>query len=96
MDINTLILMVHVNVGNAPAEDIPELLSIVAQQVRKPEDENDNVRFYFLPVREAVIPAIQCINPKMITGEEFKTIQKRLDNTNKKINKILKEKNATT
>ncbi len=95
MDINTLILMVHVNVGNAPAEDIPSILEMVAKQVKNPEDKDSNVRFYFVPVRKDVIPAMQCINPKMITGDEFKTIQRRLDNTNKKLNKIIKEINAT-
>ena len=88
MDNNTLILVFYVNVGNATTEEIPDILKIVSDSIGGKND-NDNVAKYIVPVRKDMPETIVCINPKMISGNEYKKIKEKMNDYQKALDEFL-------
>lgn len=69
-----LIIVHYIDVSKADPDKIPELMNGI---VTKFKSKDDSLISYFVPINGET--RIECINPKMITGEEYKEIQKFLD-----------------
>lgn len=76
-------------VGNIDQIDIPMYIND-AYNALKPNEE-DNVAAYFVPVFEEPENPIECINPKLITDDEFEHITEKLKDLNEKYDEFLKE-----
>lgn len=86
---DTLILVFKIYVGNIDQIDIPIYIND-AYDALKPNEE-DNVVAYFVPVFEEPESPIECINPKLITDDEFEHITEKLKDLNEKYDEFLKE-----
>ena len=82
-----IILAHYINVGNVSHESVAELLS----EISKSLVGQDEVLHYIYPIREGDT-RVDCINPKLVTGEEYKYANDVLD-FNEKLVKTIIDKN---
>jgi len=56
--------------------------------IRKRFESNKEHMFYFVPVETE--SHVECINPKLVTGEEYKHAQEVLDRNQKIVDELVK------
>lgn len=82
-----IILAHYINVGNVSPQKVAEILGDISKSLAGQED----VLHYVYPIREGDT-RVDCINPKLVTGEEYKYAKEVLA-FNEKLVKTVIDKN---
>ena len=84
-----IILIHYINIGNIDDTDVQRLMEDVANKLQpKPED---NIISYLIPIREGET-RVECVNPKLVSEEDFSQAKEVLDRNQKIVNDIIKNK----
>jgi hypothetical protein len=86
MNNEKIILIHYINVGNIDGNDVSEMMKNVATNC-SPKEE-DNIISYWIPVREGETK-VECINPKLVSEEDFTEAKRVLDRNQKIVNNII-------
>jgi hypothetical protein len=70
---NKIILVHYINVGNVSPQRVSELLYDVSKSLAG----QDDVLHYVYPITQGET-RVDCINPKLVTGEEYKYVKEVL------------------
>jgi hypothetical protein len=84
-----IILVHYINVGNIDGNDVSKIMEDVVKNF-SPKEE-DNIISYWIPVREGET-RVECINPKLVSQEDFTEAKQVLDRNQKIVNDIIKWK----
>ena len=81
-----IILIHYINVGNIDGNDVSEMMENVVNKF-SPKEE-DNIISYWIPVREGET-RVECINPKLVSEEDFTEAKRVLDRNQEIVNNII-------
>ncbi len=84
-----IILVHYINVGNIDGNDVSKIMEDVVKKF-SPKEE-DNIISYWIPVREGET-RVECINPKLVSQEDFTEAKQVLERNQKIVNDIIKWK----
>jgi len=84
-----LILVFKINVNNIDPIDAYAYIDEIAAHFTPKEDE-DAVA-YFVPIRHDTEHPVECINPKLLTDDEFEHVTERLNNIEKAYKEFMEE-----
>ena len=84
-----IILVHYINVGNIDGNDVSKIMEDVVKNF-SPKEE-DNIISYWFPVREGET-RVECINPKLVSQEDFTEAKRVLDRNQEIVNDIIKSK----
>jgi len=84
-----IILVHYINIGNIDGNDVSKIMEDVVKKL-SPKEE-DNIISYWIPVREGET-RVECINPKLVSQEDFTEAKQVLDRNQKIVNDIIKRK----
>jgi hypothetical protein len=84
-----IILVHYINIGNIDGNDVSKIMEDVVNKF-SPKEE-DNIISYWIPVREGET-RVECINPKLVSQEDFTEAKQVLDRNQKIVNDIIKRK----
>jgi hypothetical protein len=84
-----IILVHYINVGNIDGNDVSKIMEDVVKNF-SPKEE-DNIISYWIPVREGDT-RVECINPKLVSQEDFTEAKRVLDRNQEIVNDIIKWK----
>jgi hypothetical protein len=87
-----IILIHYINVGNIDGNNVSEMMENVVNKF-SPKEE-DNIISYWIPVREGET-RVECINPKLVSEEDFTEAKRVLDRNQEIVNDIINWKNKT-
>jgi hypothetical protein len=82
-----IILVFYVDIGNISPEDCQTYLSRVNDSVLIPDD---NIIQYIIPIR-GENSRIECLNPKLVTEQEYISVKTILDKTTEILNNYTNE-----
>ena len=85
-----IILIHYINVGNIDGNNVSEMMENVVNKF-SPKEE-DNIISYWIPVREGET-RVECINPKLVSEEDFTEAKRVLDRNQEIVNDIINWKN---
>jgi hypothetical protein len=85
-----IILIYYINVGNINQKDVPLFMENVVKKF-SPKEE-DSIISYFIPIRDGET-RVECINPKLVSPEDFTQAKRVLDRNQEIVNDIIKWKN---
>lgn len=71
-----LILVHYIGIGNMDNSDVPEYIQHIVKALQPKVGNEEEVLSYYIPTREE--SRIECINPKLLTVEDFKETNDRL------------------
>ena len=86
MNKEKIILIHYINVGNIDDNDVSEMMKNVVNKF-SPKEE-DNIISYWIPVREGET-RVECINPKLVSQEDFTEAKRVLDRNQEIVNNII-------
>jgi hypothetical protein len=86
MNKEKIILVHYINVGNIDGNDVSRLMEDVVKKF-SPKEE-DNIISYWIPVREQET-RVECINPKLVSEEDFTEAKRVLDRNQEIVNNII-------
>lgn len=86
---NRLILVFYIDVSHIYKEDIPAYMNEVATELSKNDNNTDK---YFIPIFEGD-SRIECINPVMISEEEYAEVKRKIDEIDKIFKDLIKDNN---
>ena len=92
MNKEKIILIHYINVGNIDGNNVSEMMENVVNKF-SPKEE-DNIISYWIPVREGET-RVECINPKLVSEEDFTEAKRVLDRNQEIVNDIINWKNKT-
>jgi hypothetical protein len=81
-----IILIHYINVGNIDGNNVSEMMENVVNKF-SPKEE-DNIISYWIPVREGET-RVECINPKLVSQEDFTEAKRVLDRNQEIVNNII-------
>jgi hypothetical protein len=84
-----IILVHYINIGNIDGNDVSKIMEDVVKKF-SPKEE-DNIISYWIPVREGET-RVECINPKLVSQEDFTEAKRVLDRNQEIVNDIIKWK----
>lgn len=84
---NRLILVFYIDVSRVYEHDVPAYINEVATALNKNDDGTDK---YFIPVYEGG-SRLECINPVMISEEEYAEVKRKINEIDKIFKDLLKE-----
>jgi hypothetical protein len=87
-----IILIHYINVGNIDGNNVSEMMEDVVNKFSLKEE--DNIISYWIPVREGET-RVECINPKLVSEEDFTEAKRVLDRNQEIVNNIINWKNKT-
>tara|TARA_R110000772_G_C13310268_1_gene440136 strand:- start:39335 stop:39613 length:279 start_codon:yes stop_codon:yes gene_type:complete len=87
--IDKLILVHYIDVGNMDNDMLSEFIEEVTNKLTFEEEEM--VFPYFIPIRGE--SRVECINPKLVSEEDYSHAKEVLDNTQEALKAFLNEKN---
>jgi hypothetical protein len=87
-----IILIHYINVGNIDGNDVSKMMEDVINKFSLKEE--DNIISYWIPVREGET-RVECINPKLVSEEDFTEAKRVLDRNQEIVNNIINWKNKT-
>jgi hypothetical protein len=87
-----IILIHYINVGNIDGNNVSEMMEDVINKFSLKEE--DNIISYWIPVREGET-RVECINPKLVSEEDFTEAKRVLDRNQEIVNNIINWKNKT-
>jgi hypothetical protein len=82
-----IILVHYINIANIDGNDVSKIMEDVVKKL-SPKEE-DNIISYWIPVREGE-SRVECINPKLVSQEDFTEAKRVLDRNQKIVNEIIK------
>lgn len=80
-----IILVHYIDIGGMPISEVKDHLQRLHQQLSNQE----GIISYVIPTRTATY--IECINPKLVSEEEFKKAQEVLDRNQKIVDNLVAE-----
>lgn len=86
---NRLILVFYIDLSRIHKEDIAAYMNEVATDLSKNDDGTDK---YFIPIYEGD-SRLECINPVMISEEEYTEVKRKIDEIDKIFKDLIKDKN---
>ncbi len=86
MNKEKIILIHYINVGNIDGNNVSEMMENVVNKF-SPKEE-DNIISYWIPVREGET-RVECINPKLVSEEDFTEAKRVLDRNQEIVNDII-------
>jgi hypothetical protein len=87
-----IILIHYINVSNIDSNDVSKMMEDVINKFSLKEE--DNIISYWIPVREGET-RVECINPKLVSEEDFTEAKRVLDRNQEIVNNIINWKNKT-
>jgi hypothetical protein len=81
-----IILIHYINVGNIDGNNVSEMMEDVVNKFSLKEE--DNIISYWIPVREGET-RVECINPKLVSEEDFTEAKRVLDRNQEIVNNII-------
>jgi hypothetical protein len=84
-----IILVHYINIGNIDGNNVSKIMEDVVKKF-SPKEE-DNIISYWIPVREGET-RVECINPKLVSQEDFTEAKLVLDRNQEIVNDIIKWK----
>ena len=81
-----IILIHYINVGNIDGNDVSKMMEEVINKLSLKEE--DNIISYWIPVREGET-RVECINPKLVSEEDFTEAKRVLDRNQEIVNNII-------
>lgn len=88
MDKDKLFLVCYLNIRNIRAEDVNEYLYTFAKSL----NYDESVERIIIPTREGE-SRVECINPVLLTDEQYKEAEKKVKNLKKEVETALKTLN---
>lgn len=86
---NRLILVFYIDVSRVYEGDVPAYINEVATSLSKNDDGTDK---YFIPIYEGD-SRLECINPVMISEEEYTEVKRKIDEIDKIFKDLIKDNN---
>jgi len=86
---NRLILVFYTDVSRVYEDDVSAYMNDVATSLSKNDDGTDK---YFIPVYEGG-SRLECINPVMISEEEYTEVKRKIDEIDKIFKDLIKDNN---
>jgi len=80
-----IILVHYVNIGNIDNDKVSEIMEDI---VEKCQTKEQDIISYWIPIKDGDT-RIECINPKLISEEDFNECKKILDRNQKIVNDII-------
>jgi hypothetical protein len=87
-----LILIFYVDIRNLTEKDGNSRLYDLSTYLRRINEDNENITFYVVGIKGE--SRIDCINPKMVSSEEYGKIEKILNTYQEKVNEFIGLGNA--
>jgi hypothetical protein len=84
-----IILIYYIYVGNIDRNDVSKVMEDVVRKF-SPKEE-DNIISYWIPIGEGET-RVECINPKLVSQEDFTEAKRVLDRNQEIVNDIIKWK----
>jgi hypothetical protein len=84
-----IILIYYIYVGNIDRNDVSKVMEDVVRKF-SPKEE-DNIISYWIPIGEGET-RVECINPKLVSEEDFTEAKRVLDRNQEIVNDIIKWK----
>jgi hypothetical protein len=81
-----IILIHYINVGNIDGNNVSEMMEDIVNKFSLKEE--DNIISYWIPVREGET-RVECINPKLVSEEDFTEAKRVLDRNQEIVNNII-------
>jgi hypothetical protein len=81
-----IILVAYLNICDYPAEEVPSVMKDVSEHFSGQFKKDDNVYTIVVPVYDRETE-IECINPKLVSEEEYK----KAESACKKLEKVITE-----
>lgn len=78
-----IILVYYVNVGHMDYNDVSQHLKTISETFK-----DENMVQYFVPIKEGET-RIDCLNPKLVTKEEYNNVKELLDKNQKLVNEFI-------
>ena len=86
--IDKIILVFYINTNNLPTNDVSDYIDEIIKMLHD-EEEEKKVKKYFIPIDDGE-SRIECINPKVITPDEYKRVEKVLEEMETRMEASLK------
>ena len=86
MNKEKIILIHYINVSNIDGNDVSKIMEEVINKLSLKEE--DNIISYWIPVREGET-RVECINPKLVSEEDFTEAKRVLDRNQEIVNNII-------
>lgn len=88
MDKDKLFLVCYLNIGNIQAEYVNEYMYSFAETFTY----DDSIERLIIPIREGET-RVECINPVLLTDEQYKEVDEKVKNLKKEVETALKTLN---
>jgi len=88
MDKDKLFLVCYLNIGNISAKDVNEYLFTFAKSLTYDE----SIERIIIPTRKGE-SRIECINPVLLTDEQYKEVEEKVKNLEQEVETALKTLN---
>ena len=85
-----IILVHYINIGNINYNDVNKLMEEIT--VKFSPKEEDIIICYWIPVNNGET-RVECINPKLVSEEDYSEAKKVLDRNQEIVNEIINWKN---
>ena len=82
-----IIIVHYIWVGNAAMDEVEKILIRLKNNFQ--HHEEDNIISYWIPIKEGD-SRVECINPKLVSEEDFNQAKLALDKAQLKIDEIVK------
>lgn len=86
---NRLILVFYIDVSRIYEGDVPACINEIATSLSKNDDGTDK---YFIPIYKGD-SRLECINPVMISEEEYADVKRKIDEIDKIFKDLIKDNN---
>lgn len=83
---NKLILIFYIGIGNMNDDDIDEYMRSLNKSIPK----EDDILYYIIPHKGET--KIECLNPKLVTEDEYSKAKEVLDRNQKIVEEFIKSK----
>ncbi len=89
--LNNIILVFYIDIRNVPSRDLRHYMNLVKQQVAPLTP--DNITMFFIPILSGD-SRVECVNPKVISEDEYKHVLAILETNQKIVNDLVTNKNS--
>jgi hypothetical protein len=83
-----LIIVFYISIKGLPIEDVEQYITDVAHNFKAEKDE----KYFFMPIRDGE-SRLECLNPKMVSEDDYKQAMNMLESNQKMFVNFLKDMN---
>lgn len=83
-----IILVFYISIEGMSLTKAEDFLSKIVEKSKT--NQEDNIISYYIPIKNGET-RIECLNPKLISEEDYTNIKNILDKTKQKLNEFLKD-----